>query len=178
MTSLKRLRMKRYPNAPDLKQAQQFRIIGTSVPDADLHDIVYGQQLYSIDLKLPEMLYAVVTRSPVSDGQPVSFEAEKARAVPGVVDIVTLKNTDYGGRILLPNSPNFVSGVAVIATGTWAAMKAARLLEVEWELPVLPRRLNATDAAFRQARRYGKAQPFVQTVTWKRRKPPQTAASM
>lgn len=48
---------------------------------------------------------------------------------------LTLRNDDFGGRIILPNNPNFVSGVAVLAVHTWAAMDGARRLKVEWELP-------------------------------------------
>jgi hypothetical protein len=46
-----------------------------------------------------------------------------------------LKNADHGGRITLPNCPNFVSGVAVLATDTWAALEGARKLKVEWQYP-------------------------------------------
>ncbi len=46
-----------------------------------------------------------------------------------------LRNEQHGGRIALPNSPNFVSGVAVIASSTWAAMRGAQLLHVEWRHP-------------------------------------------
>jgi isoquinoline 1-oxidoreductase beta subunit len=46
-----------------------------------------------------------------------------------------LRNSDHGGRIILPNCPNFVSGVAVLATSTWAAMQGAEKLSVEWQMP-------------------------------------------
>jgi isoquinoline 1-oxidoreductase beta subunit len=81
------------------------------------------------------MLYAVVKRSPYSDGQPASFDDSDARQVSGVVGIEELRNDLHGGRIALPNSPNFVSGVAVLAKNTWAAMDGARRLTVEWEQP-------------------------------------------
>ena len=123
------------PDSPDLKDSQDFTLIGTSVADVNLQEISSGQQLFSLDLKLPNMLYAVVKRCPQSDGQPTSYDATDARAVPGVVDFHMLRNTDHGGRILLPNCPNFVSGVAVLATSTWAAMQGARKLNVEWQLP-------------------------------------------
>lgn len=123
------------PDAPDLKNVQDFTLIGTSIADVNLQEICSGQQQYSLDLKLPNMLYAVVKRCPHSDGQPVSFDKTRAAAVPGVVDFHVLRNTDHGGRIILPNCPNFVSGVAVLATNTWAAMQGARNLEVEWQMP-------------------------------------------
>jgi isoquinoline 1-oxidoreductase beta subunit len=123
------------PEAPDLKNAQNFRLVGTSVADIDLEPITSGQQQYSLDLKLPDMLYAVVRRCPHGDGQPASFDASDASKVPGVVDFHALRNSDHGGRIILPNCPNFVSGVAVLATSTWAAMQAAEKLSVEWQMP-------------------------------------------
>ena len=123
------------PESPALKSVTEFELIGTSMHDVDLPEIVSGEQTYSLDLKLPEMLYAVVKRCPVSDGQPVSFDEKEAREVRGVIGFEVLRNDQYGGRVILPNNPNFVSGVAVLAEHTWAAMQGARRLEVEWELP-------------------------------------------
>ncbi len=123
------------PEQPALKPAADFELIGRSVPDVDLTRIVRGQQVYSLDLELPDMLYAVVKRCPVSDGQPVSFDDADAGKVEGVVGFRMLRNRDFGGRIIQPNNPNFVSGVAVLAEHTWAALEGARRLRVEWELP-------------------------------------------
>ena len=123
------------PETPELKDAKEFRLVGTSVTDVDLASITSGEQAYSLDLKLPDMLYAVVRRCPHGDGQPKTFDTSDAGSVPGVVDFHVLRNTDHGGRIILPNCPNFVSGVAVLATDTWAAMQGAEKLQVEWEMP-------------------------------------------
>ena len=123
------------PEAPDLKDVKNFRLVGTSVADVDLEPITSGRQQYSLDLKLPDMLYAVVRRCPHGDGQPASFDASEASKIPGVVDFHMLRNSDHGGRIILPNCPNFVSGVAVLATSTWAAMQGAEKLSVEWQMP-------------------------------------------
>lgn len=123
------------PEDPALKNPYDFRLLGTSRSDPDLRSIVTGEPLYSLDLELPDMLYAVVRRSPVSDGQPKHFDATEARKVNGVVDVIELRNEKHGGRILLPNCPNFVSGVAVVAEHTWAALEGARKLAVEWDLP-------------------------------------------
>jgi isoquinoline 1-oxidoreductase beta subunit len=123
------------PEAPALKDPREFKLVGTSVADVDLDLICDGRQQYSLDLKLPDMLFAVVKRCPHGDGQPVSFDSSGAREIAGVVDFHVLKNTDHGGRIILPNCPNFVSGVAVLATTTWAAMQGAEALKVEWQMP-------------------------------------------
>jgi isoquinoline 1-oxidoreductase beta subunit len=123
------------PEDPPLKDESEFKLIGTSVTDVDMPAMLNGTQEFSIDLRLPDMLTAVVRRCPHGDGQPVSFDASAAERIPGVVGFHVLKNSDHGGRILLPNCPNFVSGVAVLATDTWSALKGARMLEVEWEMP-------------------------------------------
>ena len=139
------------PEQPELKPAAEFELIGKSTPDVDLAGIVTGEQGYSLDLELPDMLYAVVKRCPVSDGQPVSFDSEEAGKVEGVVGFRMLRNDHFGGRIILPNNPNFVSGVAVLAEHTWAAMDGARRLKVEWELP------NALDDSARLMSQYEEA---------------------
>lgn len=120
------------PAEPLLKSPGDYRIIGQSIPDVDIEDLVTGRQSYSLDLKLPGMLTAVIARGPDGDSQPLSFDAAKARAIHGVVEVRPLRNDEFGGRILMPNCPNFVSGVAVIAESTWAAMQGARALQIEW----------------------------------------------
>jgi len=123
------------PEDPPLKNEDDFKLVGTSVADVDLEPMLTGEQGYSFDLRLPDMLYAVVKRCPHGDGQPVAFDATAAKTISGVVDFHELRNVDHGGRIILPNCPNFVSGVAVLATSTWAALQGAKKLEVEWQMP-------------------------------------------
>ena len=125
------------PEEPALKAISDFQLVGKSTKDVDLDNILTGVQNYSIDLTLPDMLYAVIRRCPYSDGQPLSFDSSEAEKVEGVRKFVLLRNDEFGGRIILPNSPNFVSGIAVIAEHTWAAMEGARLLKVKWGKPEL-----------------------------------------
>ena len=139
------------PEDPPLKDTSGFRLVGKSVSDVDQEAIVRGQQVYSIDLKLPGMLFATVVRCPHPDGQPLSFDDSQAKTVPGVAGFHVLRNTDHGGRILMPNCPNFVSGVAALADNSWAALKAAEKLKVQWQLPEETDDSKALDGKFRQA---------------------------
>ena len=123
------------PDDPRLKDESEFKLIGTSVTDVDMQAMLNGTLEFSSDLRLPDMLIAVVRRCPHGDGQPISLDASAAKRIPGVVGFHVLKNSDHGGRILMPNCPNFVSGVAVLAMDTWSALEGARLLEVEWDMP-------------------------------------------
>ena len=123
------------PDEVPLKDTGNFELIGKSVPDVDARAMVTGQQTYSLDLKLPHMLYAAIQRCPHPDGQPESFDDSETAIVAGVVGVHMLRNVEHGGRIILPNCPNFVSGVAVVATSTFAALEGARKLQVRWRLP-------------------------------------------
>ncbi len=123
------------PDEPVLKSVSDFKVIGRPLADVDLDDMITGRQAYSLDFTLPGMLYAVVKRCPHGDGQPLSFDTTEAESVSGVVGFHELRNDEHGGRIILPNCPNFVSGVAVLATNTWAALEGARRLDVAWRYP-------------------------------------------
>ncbi len=135
------------PESPPLKRPEDFRVVGHSQADVDLPAIVRGEPLFSLDLRLPGMLYAAVRRSPVSDGQIDGFDDKAARAVAGVRGVHPLSNEQHGGRVILPNNPNFVSGVAVLADNSWAALQGARALEVRWRNPTT---LDDTDALYRR----------------------------
>ncbi len=102
-------------NVP-LKDPQQFKLIGTSVKRLDTRDKVTGRAQFGIDARLPDMVYAVIERCPVFGGKVISFDGSKAKAVPGVKDVVQVP-----------------SGVAVIADSTWAAMQGRRVLEIKWD---------------------------------------------
>jgi len=139
------------PQQPALKNTAEFSLVGTPVPDVDLDAMTCGRQIYSLDFVLPGMLYAVVRRCPHGDGQPLGYDDGHARSVPGVVGFHMLRNDAHGGRIVLPNCPNFVSGVAVLATNTWAALEGARQLQVEWQLPAARDDSDALMQAFEAA---------------------------
>lgn len=123
------------PTDAPLKSPDEFRVIGKSHADVDVRGIVTGKTVFGSDLELPGMLHAVFRHSPVSDGQVDSFEDRAALAVPGVRVVHALANEQHGGRIIKANSPNFVSGVAVLADSAWAAFQGAQALQVQWRNP-------------------------------------------
>jgi isoquinoline 1-oxidoreductase beta subunit len=161
------------PDPVPLKRPADFGVVGDSRSDVDLPAILTGRPLYGLDLTLPEMLYAAVRRSPFSDGQVTSFDDAAARAVAGVRDVQVLSNEAHGGRIVLPNSPNFVSGVAVLADDSWAALQGARALEVQWRKPddldetarLYQRFREGLDAEAVEVRRDGEPEPLTKDVT-------------
>jgi len=112
-----------------LKDKQKFNMIGKETPIIDLHNIVTGKAVFGIDSVVEGMKIAVIKRCPVVGGQVKSINDSKALAIPGVLKVVTIKGAGLPATLSKP-----LSGVAVIADNTWAAIKARELLEVEWEL--------------------------------------------
>ncbi len=121
------------PDEVEFKPIDSFDIVGRAIPQVDLDKIVTGKIEYGIDIKLPGMLYATVRKNPVFEGSVTDFDASEAKDVNGVIEVLELDNKKYGGRLLGPNSPNFVNGVAVVANSTWAAFKGAKKLKVTWD---------------------------------------------
>jgi isoquinoline 1-oxidoreductase beta subunit len=99
----------------DLKPREQWRLIGRDVERLDVPEKTRGAITYSIDVRLPGMVYATELLAPVEGETPTVTADTEARVVPGVIDIIPLRNA-----------------VAVVAE-TWEAALAAReLLTVEW----------------------------------------------
>jgi len=104
------------PEKPAMKDPSQFRIVGKPTTRLDTPAKVNGTARFGIDVKLPGMVYASLAMPPVQGGKVKSFDAAKAKAAPGVVDVVQIPD-----------------GVAVVADTYWHAVKARDLLQVEWD---------------------------------------------
>ncbi|MEM8981867.1 MAG: molybdopterin cofactor-binding domain-containing protein [Pseudomonadota bacterium] len=103
------------PAAPPLKPESKWRLLGRSLPRVDMISKCTGTAEFGIDVERPNMLYATVRMNPYLGGPINRFDATKANAMPGVQDVFAIDN-----------------GIAVIATNTWYAIKAARAVDVDW----------------------------------------------
>jgi isoquinoline 1-oxidoreductase beta subunit len=104
------------PPNPPLKDPKDWRLIGTKVPRLDTPDKVRGRARFGIDVRVPGLRFAVVARPPVVGGKVASFDAARARKVPGVRHVVEVP-----------------SGVAVVADSTWAALQGREALAATFE---------------------------------------------
>jgi len=84
--------------------------------------------MYGIDTVQPDMRYAVIARAPVLNARVKSFDDTKARAIDGVLDVFSIDGPEPGEPYVI-----LASGVAVVATSTWAAMQGRAALDIEWE---------------------------------------------
>jgi isoquinoline 1-oxidoreductase beta subunit len=104
------------PEEVKVKDVKDFTLIGTPLKNVDNPDMLTGKPLYGLDFHREGMLYAMIQR-PEAFGQKIkSVDGAAAKAMPGVVDVVTFKNN-----------------VAVVGKSTWAVLKARKALKIEYE---------------------------------------------
>jgi isoquinoline 1-oxidoreductase beta subunit len=122
------------PTDVKLKDSKNFVLIGKPTRRLDSAAKVTGKAEFGIDVKRPDMLVALVARAPVFGAKLKSFDAAKAKAVPGVVDVVQVP-----------------SGVAVLGKHFWAAKQGRDALVLDWDAdPATVPSSEAQRAAYRK----------------------------
>ena len=106
----------RVPGDVQLKLPKDFRLIGTPVKRLDTPDKVDGTTQYGIDVRVPGMKYASVAACPVFGGKLAGVDDTKAKAIPGVRQVVRLDDA-----------------VAVVADDTWTAKRGLAALDIRWD---------------------------------------------
>ena len=100
-----------------LKDPKTFTLIGTDrVRRKDAQIKSDGTARYTQDVRLPDMLTAVVAHAPRFGAKVKSLDAVDAKKVPGVVDVFEIP-----------------TGVAVVAQTTYAARMGREALKLEWD---------------------------------------------
>ena len=99
-----------------LKDPKDFTLIGTPAKRLDSPGKVNGTAPFGIDVRLPGMKVATVVASPVLGGKVAGLDDAKAKAVPGVRQIVRLDDA-----------------VAVVADHMWAAKQGLAALAIRWD---------------------------------------------
>lgn len=105
------------PEKVTLKDPKDFTIVGQRKPRLDTVAKTNGSAKYGIDVNLPGMLVAVMARAPLPGAKVARLDDSQAKAVKGVKQVISLP-----------------SGVAVLATGYWAAKKGRDALVLDWDL--------------------------------------------
>jgi isoquinoline 1-oxidoreductase beta subunit len=123
------------PNADGvaLKPKAAYRLLGKRVTGVDNDTIVRGKPLYSIDQRVPGMLYATFTKSPAIGGRAMSANLDHIRTLPGVKHAFILGEQGTPVVFDLSGAPAVASGVAIVASTTWAAFQAKKALQVQWD---------------------------------------------
>ncbi len=99
-----------------LKNRKDFKIIGTSVRNVENKNIITGKGIFGLDVYREGMVFAMLLRPPAFGTKIKSVDDAAAKAMPGIIDVVTFKNN-----------------VAVVGKSTWEIMKARKTVKVEYE---------------------------------------------
>lgn len=104
------------PSEPKLKPRAEFKLIGKHDRRVDLRAKIDGSAKFGIDVNVPNMARAWAIHPPVFGANATAIHAEKARAIPGFIDVV-----------------QFPGGVAVVAEKTWQALAASKVVDITWD---------------------------------------------
>src|SRR5260370_13256015 len=94
-----------------------MKIIGQSQRLIDTPPKVNGSAGYGIDVTIDGMKTAAVTISPVDGGRLKSVEENRARKIPGVIDVLRIDDA-----------------VVVVGEHYWAARAGGEALDIDWDL--------------------------------------------
>ncbi len=121
-----------------LKDPKDFTLIGTDIGNVDIDKIITGKPLFGLDYKAEGMVYATVLRPPAFGQVLESYDATAAKAVPGVIDVITIgekakammakEQIDWTAKLASSEK------VVVIAENSWAAIKGKKALQAEWSV--------------------------------------------
>lgn len=99
-----------------LKDRKDFKLIGTFVKGVDNQAIITGKPLFGLDFYREGMVIAMLQRPPAFGLKLKSFDGAAAKAMPGIVDVLSFKNN-----------------VAIVGRTTWEVKKAREVVKIEWE---------------------------------------------
>ena len=102
------------PPAITLRPASEWRYLGRALPRVDMVEKATGTAQFGIDVRLPGMVFAAVRRAPTR-GTMLSYDASAVQGMAGVQQVVALED-----------------GIAVIASNTWLAQRAADAVQIDW----------------------------------------------
>ena len=107
-----------------LKDPSQYKLIGHATQHLDIPAKCSGTACFGLDVRRPGMVYAVIARCPTYGGSPAHFDATKALATPGVLQVFEIPAR---GKDILS-----AGGVVVVAKNTWAALQGRKALDITW----------------------------------------------
>ncbi len=134
------------PRAEDERdQERDLSVVSHGVTRYDAPDKVSGRAKYTADIRLPDMIYGKILRSPIPHGTIRRIDTSRARALPGVLAVITgddVPDTYYGvsparydEQVLAKERVRYVGDevAAVAALDEETAQQALELIEVEYE---------------------------------------------
>lgn len=123
----------------------EYKLVGKSIPRIDARSKVTGEAIFTADLQLPRMLVGKVLRSPHAHARILSIDVSRAKALKGVHDVITGKDTageKWGvfrytrdQQLLCLDKVRYIGDevAAVAAIDEDTALEALSLIRVDYE---------------------------------------------
>ena len=105
------------PKDIKLKESKDWKIAGKSIPRLDTKPKLNGEQIYSIDYKMPGMLNAAIKETYVPGGKVTSIDAAKAEKMRGVKKVMVIEG----------------NAVVVVADTWYRAKTALEAVNIVWD---------------------------------------------
>jgi nicotinate dehydrogenase subunit B len=102
------------PGKAQPKRSSEHRIVGQPIKRQDVAPKVFCQQDFVTDIRVPGMVHGRMIRPPVAGAVPVRIDGDSVKDIPGV-------------RIVWEKA-----FLGVVADKEWDAIRASKLLRVEW----------------------------------------------
>jgi isoquinoline 1-oxidoreductase beta subunit len=106
------------PDTPELRSRDTHQFIGKPIKRVDLAPKVFGDPIFGQDAALPGMVHACIIRPEHIGATLASFDASAAESMPGVLQIVDMKDW-----------------IGVVAASYPQALAAKAKIKVEWNIP-------------------------------------------
>lgn len=121
------------PGEVELKDINDFKIVGVSQKNVDAKSIVTGQVKFGMDHYEEGMLYAMIVHPPAFGMTLKSVDDAEVKAMPGIRNVVTIKTYKEGFAKHGFDINAFPEVVAIVGNSTWEVMQAKKKLNVAWQ---------------------------------------------
>ena len=142
------------PASAPLVPDAQFSCIGKTFARADIPSKVDGSAIYGLDVRLPNMVYAIIKHAPTVGSNLVATPATPS----GMIAVVPTKV--WAGTARGLEAVGNINAVAVVGSNTWDAWQAAKRLSPQWTLPANAAALNSAQFMADAATVMTQARPY------------------
>jgi len=142
------------PASAPLVPDSRFTCIGKTLARPDIPFKVDGSAVYGLDVRVPNMVYAVIRHCPTFGGRLASMPSTPSGAI-AIVPTSVMRTTARGSE-----AAGNVNAVAVVGRNTWDTWQAAKRLSLRWTLPATASSMNSAQFLADAQRLAASATPY------------------
>lgn len=121
------------PAEVQLKEAKDYKIVGTSIQNVDGLKMVTGKAPFSSDTIREGMLYAMIVFPPAFGMKLKSFDDSEIKKMPGIKDVFSFKTFEDSYKRSIMDTNAFTELVAIVGNSTYEVLNAKLRIKADWE---------------------------------------------